>query len=318
MLLTLVCARLRRPAMTWRPAVAYSAMAAVVFIPAAYAISIPSPAVPLHLYSPPLVRYLDSQAKRYGLQAGATDYWNARLVTLFSRQGLRGFPVVPSLEPDSWVSNRYWYTGTISGSKKAPDYTFVIPGEPVAVNRKIAVEKMGDPDGELVFQRAPILVYRPSTRTIRQARRECAPILGLSREFLEHAGARLEIPAWCLSGNVGEIAGRTRIVEGPAKEGLLAFGPYLSVPAGRYAVTIYCKVDHRSPGPAATWEIGYFCCAPNPEVTLAHGALENGRQEIRRHISVPEMLAARGMEFRIDYLAAEQVVFEKIVIEREP
>jgi hypothetical protein len=317
LVLTLLCARLRRPSLTWRPAVVYGSLAAVVLIPAAYAFSVPAAAIPLHLYSPPLVRFLDSQAARNGLQTGAADYWTARLVTLFSRMGLRAYSVLPTFEPNPWVSNRYWYTGTADGSKSAPDYTFVIPEEPFAKNRPAVVQKMGEPDEELAFEGSPrILVYRPSAQAARQARRECVPVLEHARERLTEPRGRLELAAACLNGNIGETVGKTRVKQG-FERGLLTFGPYLPVPEGRYTVTMDFQVDHQNLGPAAAWEIGYYCCRPNPAVTLAHGTLEKGRQEVRAQISITSELARRGLEFRVDYLAGERLVFEKITIQRE-
>src|SRR4051812_3628436 len=95
----------------------YVGMAAVVILPAAWAFSIPSAAVPVHLYRPPLVRYLDSQTERYGLKTGTAGYWNARPLTLLSQKGLRALPVVSALTPDPWVSNQYWFSGTADGTK---------------------------------------------------------------------------------------------------------------------------------------------------------------------------------------------------------
>lgn len=315
LLLTLLCIRLRRPSHSWRPAVVYSSLAAVVLIPVVCAFSVPSPAVPLHLYSPPFVRFLDSQAVRDELHNGATDYWAARLVTLFSRKGLRAYSVLPSLDPNPWVSNRYWYTGTPDGTQKAVEYTFVMPEEPYRVNRNLAVQKMGEPDEELDFEGTRILVYRPSTKSTREARRECPPLLAHAHETLATPGGRLELPASCLNGAVSEIVGRTRVADGPTP-GYLAFGPYLPVAAGRYSVTMYFQVDPHAPESAVSWEIGYFCCRPHPEVTLAHGALEKRRQQIRTVISIAPESAGRGLEFRINYPGRERLVFEKITIER--
>ena len=319
LLLSLAGARVRLPAIIRQPSAIYGFLALVIFLPAAYAFSVPSATVPLHRYSPPLVRYLDSQASRHGLRVGAADYWNARPVTLFSRQGLRAFSVLSSLEPNPWVSNRYWYTGTPDGSKKAPEYSFVIPEEPVAKNRENVVKKLGDPDDELDFGGKRILIYRPSTSTVPWSRIQCTPILGLAKELLNAPGKRLEIPAACLNGAMGEVVGQTRVAPGSsAKPGLLAFGPYLSLAPGRYAVNIHCQIVRANPEVAATWEIGYFCCGPTvPAVTLARGTIQDDTNEIRTHISVTPELSLRGLELRIQYLAAQRMVFEKLTIARE-
>ena len=312
--LLLTLALVRRPA---PQRLRRAAAAALALIPAVYAASVPAAAVPLHRYAPPFVRYLDAQAARLHLQTGAAGYWEARLVTLFSRQGLRALSVLPSMEPNPWVSNRFWYTGTTDGSKPAPDYTFVIAQQPVDVNRKAAVTKLGDPDEELTFGNQRILAYNPSTKAIRLARRECAPILGLSRELLERDG-RLEIPGWCLNGTTGEIFEHTRVaLAGSPKGAFLAYGPYLSLPEGRYAVAMHCDVESRQPGPAATWEIGYFCCGSQREVKLGRGVLEDGAGPVRAEVPVTGELAARGLEFRIVYQAADRIVFRKIDIVKE-
>ena len=99
--------------------------------------------------------------------------------------------------------------------------------------------------------------------------------------------------------------------------GRLAFGPYIPLPAGQYTVTLYCQVARRKPGPAATWELGSFCCGAAPSVRLGNGSVGNGAQEIRAHISVTPVLATRGLEFRVDYVSAERMVLEQLTIERE-
>jgi hypothetical protein len=80
---------------------------------------------------------------------------------------------------------------------------------------------------------------------------------------------------------------------------------------------MHCQVAHRKPGPAATWDLGYFCCGEAPTVRLGGGSVGDGAREIRAHISVTPELAKRGLEFRIDYNSAEQMVLENLTIERE-
>ncbi|WP_426754485.1 hypothetical protein [Myxococcus sp. Y35] len=74
-------------------------------------------------FHPPLVECLDARRARHGLGWGVADYWVAKLVTTFSRTGLRVHQVLPDGRLYHWINNLDWYLGRRGDDS---DYTFVI------------------------------------------------------------------------------------------------------------------------------------------------------------------------------------------------
>ncbi|MBN1207275.1 MAG: hypothetical protein JXB05_20490 [Myxococcaceae bacterium] len=75
-------------------------------------------------FYPPLVECLDQNQARRGLGRGVSDYWNAKLVSMFSRTGLRVNQLNPKGQAHHWINNLDWY---LDERGPRPDYNFLIP-----------------------------------------------------------------------------------------------------------------------------------------------------------------------------------------------
>lgn len=62
-------------------------------------------------YYPNVVKCVDDAAQKEDLEYGVSNYWDAKLVTMFSKQGVRVLPVYDNLEPYDHVANENWFTG---------------------------------------------------------------------------------------------------------------------------------------------------------------------------------------------------------------
>lgn len=115
----------------------------------------------IHHYVPPFVRSVDDLAQREGLHYGLGGYWQARLVTLLSKHGVRAYAVNGDLEPFLWVSNREWYSQEYRDRKKRPPVDFVILDDPLwKISRERVIRLLGEPAEEARCDGARVLIYR--------------------------------------------------------------------------------------------------------------------------------------------------------------
>lgn len=60
-------------------------------------------------YYPDNVRLLDALSEKIDLKCGISGYWEAKPVTMFSKKGVRLYPVFPDLAYQSHVANTQWF-----------------------------------------------------------------------------------------------------------------------------------------------------------------------------------------------------------------
>jgi hypothetical protein len=60
-------------------------------------------------YYPESVRSLDGLAEKYGLLCGVGNYWEAKKITMFSKKGLKVYPVLDDLVLSGHVTNINWF-----------------------------------------------------------------------------------------------------------------------------------------------------------------------------------------------------------------
>jgi hypothetical protein len=108
------------------------------------------PTTPIYAYRPPLVRFMDEVAPAKKLRYGYAGYWQARLITLLSRSGVRSYAVNGDMTPFLWVSNEEWYRQLQKDGGAPPKVDFVILDDPAfKLTREVAVQKFGAPLSEL-------------------------------------------------------------------------------------------------------------------------------------------------------------------------
>jgi len=143
---------------------------------------IPAPLLSVSEYAPDFVRALDQEAGQYHIKYGIAGYWQARLITLLSRTGLRVYPVDGSLHPFLIVSNREWYAKSLEDRSKAPCFSFAVLNDPLwKLARATVVGQAGAPSYELNAANVPVLVY--ANRARGQASARCASFLPSTAGF---------------------------------------------------------------------------------------------------------------------------------------
>jgi hypothetical protein len=140
--------------LNWAAATGVLVLVLVYLVPSQW------PATPIYSYRPALVRFIDAIASAKGLRYGYAGYWQARLITLLSRSGVRSYAVHGSMSPFLWVSNEEWYRQSYEDRSRPPKTDFVVLDDPLfKLSREAAVQKFGEPVSELRVQGTRVLVY---------------------------------------------------------------------------------------------------------------------------------------------------------------
>jgi hypothetical protein len=160
-------------------AVAWTVAVIVLVVTATRLIAAPPPVTPIYAYRPPLVRYLDENAQKENLHYGYAGYWQARLIALLSRAGVRAYAVDGSMNPYLWVSNSEWYSQSLEDRTRPPRISFVVLDYPKwKLTREAAVGVFGDPDEETQVNGTRILIYKRGAEV-----RVTAPLTSFSEDI---------------------------------------------------------------------------------------------------------------------------------------
>jgi hypothetical protein len=77
-------------------------------------------------YYPQKVECMDSLAREHGLKAGVATYWEAKYISMFSKEDLRIFTIFESLSPWYHVMNDNWYYFEDGSKEKPRIFNFLI------------------------------------------------------------------------------------------------------------------------------------------------------------------------------------------------
>ncbi len=141
-------------------ATVWLAAASAFVVPAAQLATMPFPKVPISAYQPPLVRFLDQTAAATPIHYGLAGYWQARLITMLSKSGLRVYAINPDFSPFLWVNNEQWYRQSLNDRTRPPQYDFVVLDDPMfKISREAAIRVFGEPQKELRLGDTRVLIY---------------------------------------------------------------------------------------------------------------------------------------------------------------
>jgi hypothetical protein len=200
-------------------------------------------------FYPPIVKEMDQLAEKYDLHCGVAGYWESRLITLFSKRGLRVYPVnrtfhLSDVVPFHWLTNIYWYMGDPSSKHPNPQYDFVIlKGKFFESNRQDWEQRFGTPAASEQCHGLPILIYnRESDLPFRNIFRK--NLTAIINTEMQGKATTFDFPAACLPSQLeGTQDSTEKSLDRVAREGIhpagfLSFGPFLPATAPRYRITL--------------------------------------------------------------------------------
>ncbi len=121
----------------------------------------PIPRREITAYRTPLGAMLDEIAPRYGLRYCLASYWEARMVTLLSRERLRVYAVDSALNPFLWECNAAWYAESLEDLHKPPPVDFVVLGDAaLPIDRNTVFARYGEPYREIQLGTMDVMILR--------------------------------------------------------------------------------------------------------------------------------------------------------------
>jgi hypothetical protein len=200
-------------------------------------------------FYPPIVQEIDQLAEKYNLHDGVGGYWESRLITLFSKRGVRVHPIQPRLInsnviPYHWVTNIKWFSIQADARYPFPKYDFVILKAPnFESDRSEWDQYFGEPAITTACQDLTISIYnRDSDHRFRNMFRDNLTAIIAYHQHYQSEG--ITFPAKTLPSSFPNSLDPTSLtldrtaVEGIHPEGFLTFGPYLRVHGHRYRVIV--------------------------------------------------------------------------------
>ncbi len=186
----------------------------------------------------PLISCLDSHADEYQGGAGLADYWQARMINLFSRKGL----IIDQAQGDPPSIYQLFSGNMMLVPKK---HTFVLTNTPTNQQEILASDVMkvnGTPDAQFQCGGYPVLVYHRGIKvdySTPVASNGCG-IATYQESTSQSTGTKScvqNVDLEVLPKQVGVVQTGELISTGQA--GLLAYGPYLPLVAGDYHLIVH-------------------------------------------------------------------------------
>lgn len=117
-------------------------------------------------YYPETVSKVDEKAHLFGSRYGIADYWDAKVITMFSKKDLRVYAAFRDLACYEHVANKHWFRRSMEDPNTPANFSFFIPNHHMTLDSVTAdVVKMGNVISEdpLIIETLPFK-YVPEHR----------------------------------------------------------------------------------------------------------------------------------------------------------
>jgi hypothetical protein len=93
-------------------------------------------------YYPEKVKCIDELSKENYLKYGIAEYWNAKQITMLSKQNVRVYTVLDNMGAWYHVTNQNWFYNNDKGKYGNPEFSFVLTN---GLNKKNITKQLGNP-----------------------------------------------------------------------------------------------------------------------------------------------------------------------------
>jgi len=290
-------------------------------------------------YYPPYVQAVDEAAERHGVRCGLGGYWEAKVITLFSKKGVLVRQVLE--DPNSptrmrgfhWLSNARWYWDSPEGASGPVRYEFVVVrlkpkttfGPTADDLRQIygePVEFIGLPERGT----AMLVCNRPSDDRFHQFHQTDVTVQSLHWKMDPDAKSRttgrVRYFADKFAGRQERLIDRCCVEDAAegALVGPLAWGPYLKgLPAGQYRATFRLVLTRTGMEPGA---VDVYATRPEDGESrlLASRPIpgSSGDVDLSLQFELPDELSSWQVEFRTHYAGTGRLALRWVDLERLP
>ena len=255
-----------------------------------------------------------------GATAGFAPYWVAKPLLVFSERRVQVVQVLPEGRLYSNLVNDRWAAQDWFGGGSAPQLRFalmatdethgkMVDGSAAFENDGMALDPAamrrgyGQPDSVRICNGATFWTYRAG----QLAGHEPIPVAGL-------VNLPLHLRATHASLSLGHAVVEDDQVRATGEEGTVLFGPYLSLPPGRY------RARWSGTGLARSGTIAFDVAAVGNPVPLARAVVDlsaptAGPDLVTLHFELPRL--TNGVETRVFALDGAKFALDGMVLERE-
>lgn len=159
------------------------------------------------------IECIDNFVEETNSKLGIANYWQSKQIYMLSKNEIVVAQVLSNLEPKFWINSDQWY---------ADRYDFALIDNGAAILDKLDKRKItsinGNPDKIYICENTEILYYKNK----------------MSTKLFTYPDSSRTWEASKLPSNVGEKKDTSIMIKQGAKKGIITFGPYAVLPAGKY------------------------------------------------------------------------------------
>lgn len=283
-------------------------------------------------YYPPVAREMDEQAARFGLKHGLAESEKARIVTLFSRQGLRVRSIIRCADSPSGASpfphldNVNWHADRAGSRYGGLELSFIILHDEGldhdffrTASRAEVLARFGEPAETVTVNGSAMLIYnRPTDEAFRL--QHLIDYRFIRETFSFNLRDVVRFPGCSLPSKiVPPVPLQPRIaIEGRESPGLLTDGPEMIMrKKGVYRVRALISSQSRTP--SGRFEI--FLLDPMTTQKELCGVLDlpvGDQKEVSLLLTIGDRLLGRALVARVSYHGIGNLEVHSIEVERSP
>lgn len=234
------------------------------------------------------------------LKHGVATYWDAKLIQAFASNDIRIAQFTGDLQEYRWITNSDWYR---------PTYDFLIISNDQVNFYKIPIAKITAINGEaskiVNCGEKQLLIFGQNKLRLRD------------NKFPE-AGRAFSWRACQLPTRIGQQSHNCSMSKvDPGSAGHLTYGPYETLPAGQYQVTITYSSREKIHAKVGLWDVAL--ALPNEARVLVDGLIQ-GTDGVEKNIvgnfDVPDKFAMSDFEARTYSLSNTELTVLNIQVTR--
>jgi hypothetical protein len=244
---------------------------------------------------------------------GIAQYWDARIISMLSKENLQISPLVQRLEVFPWWANLQRFENSNSFAiivdvKKDNLHRPSWKGDQIkGLDQKFIENYNGKPKKTVICGPTKLLIY---------------PKDKLKIPFLKKAGDQYTWLASQLPSQFTDnVVANSRVASESTAAGFLTFGPYIVLPEGRYQFSIAYSSQAPVTTQVAHWESALrdVTKAPPKEEIRADGALfgtEGRDKTLEGSFSIPKRFAKNVTEVRVFFLGKKNLTVRSLTIKK--
>ena len=247
-------------------------------------------------YYPPIQTCIDNFIKETGAKSGISEYWQSKSTYMLSRYDITVAEVYYNLSPRRWITTNEWYRDK---------YDFALVNYYNSERNRFTPDKdrimsfNGNPDKIVTCGDTDILYYKN----------------GMYTRAFAYPNAFQTWKASELPSGLGEKKDTSISVKQGSKKGVITFGPYAVLPAGKYQFDI----SYVSPEPntviVGSWDVAI--ALKNSAKQIKTGVLPGTNNEdasISQEFSISKETANNSIEIRTFYNGIGDIIIKSLTI----